>query len=62
MAPTKVRMVLVEGECADGAAVDQDNFDVDDASPRTAPSQVVSAILGTREGAEEAAISCCRLA
>ena len=53
MAPTKVRMVLVEGECADGAAVDQDNFDVDDASPRTAPSQVVSAILGTREGAEE---------
>src|ERR1700756_2768971 len=53
MAPTKVRMVLVEGESADGAAVDQDNFDVDDASPRTAPSQVVSAILGTREGAEE---------
>ena len=28
MAPTKVRMVLVEGESADGAAVDQDNFDV----------------------------------
>src|ERR1700761_738164 len=53
MAPTKVRMVLVEGESADGAAVDQDNFDVDGASPRTAPSQVVSAILGTREGAEE---------
>jgi hypothetical protein len=53
MAPTKVRMVLVEGESADGAAVDQDNFDVDDASPRTAPSQVLSAILGTREGAEE---------
>src|ERR1700756_3533873 len=53
MAPTKVRMVLVEGESADGASVDQDNFAVDDASPRTAPSQVVSAILGTREGAEE---------
>src|ERR1700745_3057595 len=53
MAPTKVRMVLVEGESAAGASVDQDNFAVDDASPRTAPSQVVSAILGTREGAEE---------
>ncbi|OMC47496.1 hypothetical protein, partial [Mycobacterium sp. IS-1264] len=53
MAPTKVRMVLVEGEGADGAAVDQDNFDVTDDSPRTAPTQVVSAILGTREGAEE---------
>jgi hypothetical protein len=53
MAPTKVRMVLVEGESADGVAVDQDNFDVADASPSTAPSQVVSAILGTREGAAE---------
>jgi hypothetical protein len=53
MAPTKVRMVLVEGECADGVAVDQDNFDVADDSPATASSQVVSAILGTREGAAE---------
>src|ERR1700751_5082942 len=53
MAPTKVRMVLVEGECADGVTVDQDNFDVADASPSTAPTQVVSAILGTREGAAE---------
>jgi len=54
MAPTKVRMVLVEGECADGATVDQDNFDIDaDRSPSTAPTQVVSAILGTREGADE---------
>jgi hypothetical protein len=54
MAPTKVRMVLVEGECADGVTVDQDNFDVrGDTSPVTAPNQVVSAILGTREGATE---------
>jgi hypothetical protein len=53
MAPTKVRMVLVEGECADGVTVDQDTFDVADASPSTAPTQVVSAILGTREGAAE---------
>jgi hypothetical protein len=52
MAPTKVRMVLVEGESADGVAVDQDNFDVDGhGSPFTAPNQVISAILGTREGA-----------
>ncbi|OBG18471.1 hypothetical protein A5764_18735 [Mycobacterium sp. 852002-51057_SCH5723018] len=54
MAPTKVRMVLVEGENADGVAVDQDSFDVDAAgSPSTAPDQVISAILGTREGAAE---------
>lgn len=53
MAPSKVRMVLVEGESADGAAVDQDDFDVAESSPSTAPSQVVSAILGTQEGAAE---------
>src|ERR1700752_2219164 len=54
MAPTKVRMVLVEGENADGVTVDEDNFDVDgDPSPSTAPNQVISAILGTREGAAE---------
>jgi hypothetical protein len=54
MAPTKVRMVLVEGENADGVTVDQDDFDVTcDTSPVTAPAQVISAILGTREGAAE---------
>jgi hypothetical protein len=56
MAPTAVRMVLVEGENGDGATVDQDNFDVareDDAATVTAADQVVSAILGTREGAAE---------
>jgi hypothetical protein len=47
-------MVLVEGESADGVIVDQDNFDVSgDGSPSTVPGQVVSAILGTREGATE---------
>jgi hypothetical protein len=47
-------MVLVEGEGADGVTVDQDDFDVaEDASPSTAPGQVLSAILGTREGATE---------
>jgi hypothetical protein len=57
MAPTKVRMVLVEGESADGATVDEDNFDVGGGAhgsggPSTAPNQVVSAILGTRESAD----------
>lgn len=51
---TRLRMVLVEGESADGVIVDQDNFDVSrEASPSTLPNQLVSAILGTREGAVE---------
>jgi hypothetical protein len=54
MAPTKVCMVLVEGENADGVTVDQDNFDVAaGSSAPTAPTQVISAILGTRESAAE---------
>jgi hypothetical protein len=56
MAPTAVRMVLVEGENGDGATVDEDNFDVaadDDTATVSAADQVVSAILGTREGAAE---------
>jgi hypothetical protein len=57
MAPTTVRIVLVEGENADGATVDEDNIAVaGNADPATfsAPDQVVAAILGTREGADEA--------
>src|SRR6201997_721450 len=56
MAPTAVRMVLVEGENGDGAIVDQDKFDVpadDDAATVSAADQVVSAILGTRQGAAQ---------
>ncbi len=56
MAPTAVRMVLVEGENADGALVDQDKFDVagdGDVATFSAAEQVISAILGTREGAAE---------
>ncbi|WP_425326340.1 DUF7159 family protein [Mycobacterium intracellulare] len=56
MAPTAVRMVLVEGENGDGATVDEDNFEVPaaaDAATATASDQVVSAILGTRQGAAE---------
>ncbi|ORV09311.1 hypothetical protein AWB95_18045 [Mycobacterium celatum] len=56
MAPSTVRMVLVEGENADGVTIDQDNFEI---SPNGRPAnsaaaeQVISAILGTREGATE---------
>ena len=56
MAPTAVRMVLVEGPNGDGATVDEDNFDVPadaDAPTVSAAEQVVSAILGTREAAAQ---------
>jgi hypothetical protein len=54
MATSKVRMVLVEGENADGVTVDQDDFDVtDQTSEGTASAQVLSAILGTRESSAE---------
>ncbi|UVO13781.1 hypothetical protein NM962_06795 [Mycobacterium sp. SVM_VP21] len=52
VAPSAVRMVLVEGESADGVTVEHDDFDVVDGA-QTAPERVVSAILGTREGARE---------
>jgi hypothetical protein len=56
MAPTAVRMVLVEGENADGLTVDEDGFEVNaaaDAPTINAADQVVSAILGTQESAVE---------
>jgi hypothetical protein len=55
MAPTAVRMVLVEGENADGVTVDEEGFEVNTADTPTvsAADQVVSAILGTQEGAAE---------
>jgi hypothetical protein len=55
MAPAVVRMVLVEGENADGVTVEADEFDVAvaDGSATSAPAQVIAAILGTREGAIE---------
>lgn len=52
MAPSTVRMVLVEGENADGVTVDHDDIAIA-AGTRSGPQQVVSAILGTREGARE---------
>ena len=57
MAPTSVRMLLVEGENAEGVTVEDNKFDIaggDDASTLSAADQVISAILGTREGATEA--------
>lgn len=54
MTPTSVRMVLVEGEKADGLTVDHDAFTVgSDDDSATASAQVVTAILGTRESAAE---------
>jgi len=48
-------MVLVEGQGGDGATVDEDHFQIADDGTATisAADQVVSAILGTKEGAAE---------
>jgi len=53
MTPKTVRMVLVEGEKADGVTVDHDVFDAtsDDGSANVA-EQVVAAIQGTKESAK----------
>src|SRR5277367_2528782 len=55
MAPTAVRLVLVEGENADGVTVDEEGFAVNtaDAPTVSVADQVVSAILGTQESAAE---------
>ncbi|MGV0853176.1 DUF7159 family protein [Mycolicibacterium phlei] len=54
MTPTTVRMVLVEGEKADGATVDHDVFDITggEGSATSAATAVVDAVLGTKESAE----------
>lgn len=59
MAPSSIQMVVLQGEYADGATVEEDAIDVtaaDDAATASAPDQVISAILGTREGAAEAGL------
>ncbi len=55
LTPKTVRMVLVEGEKADGAIVDHDTFDVSAATVRQphCADQLVSAVLGTQESAAE---------
>lgn len=50
MAPSSIQMVVLEGEYADGATVEEDAIDVtgaDDAATASAPDRVISAILGT---------------
>ncbi len=57
LAPSAIRMVLVEGENADGVTVDEDHFAVHAGSRQIAlsgPDQLIAAVLGTREGAAEA--------
>ena len=58
MAPASIEMVLVEGENADGATVEEDQIDVADAgdASTSASNQVIAAILGTREGAIDAGL------
>ncbi|OBI83385.1 hypothetical protein, partial [Mycobacterium sp. 1245805.9] len=61
MAPTMVRLVLIEGENADGVTVEEDRFAVaagDGSATSGAVDQVIAAIAGTREGATA---SHCRL-
>jgi uncharacterized membrane protein YgcG len=56
MAPTMVRMVLVEGQNADGATVDEDGFAVTavgGSATSSAADRVLAAILGTRESAAQ---------
>jgi hypothetical protein len=58
MAPSSIQMVLVEGENADGATVEEDEIAVtaaDDLATE-ASGQAIAAILGTREGATEAGL------
>ena len=53
MEPAAVRLVLVEGEKADGATVDHDTLTVPTADPAAAAEQVAAAILGTRANAAD---------
>lgn len=56
MTPAAVRLVLVEGEKADGVTVDHDSFDIAAGGAGAASDaieQVIAAILGTRESALE---------
>ncbi len=59
MAPASIEMVVLEGENADGATVEEDVFAVsaaDDAATACASDQVIAAILGTREGAADSGL------
>jgi hypothetical protein len=56
MAPTTLRLALIEDQNADGVTVEQDDFAVaatKDSATFGAADQVIAAIVGTREGAAE---------
>jgi hypothetical protein len=59
MAPVSVQIVLLQGENADGATVDEKEFAVtaaDDSPTVSASDRVIAAILGTREDAAGAGL------
>src|SRR5271167_1591707 len=59
MAPDSVQMVMLQGENADGATVDENEFAVtagDDSPTVSASDRVVAAIVGTREDAVSAGL------
>ena len=59
MAPASVQMILLQGENADGATVDENEFAVpapDDPPTVSASDRVVAAILGTRKDAISAGL------
>ena len=54
--PPTVRLVLIEGQNADGVTVEEDYFEVvarEDSATSDSADQVIAAIVGTREGAAE---------
>jgi hypothetical protein len=59
MAASSIQMVVLEGENAEGVTVEEDELvvtDVDALKGASAPDHVISAILGTREGAADAGL------
>jgi hypothetical protein len=58
MAPASVQIVLLQGENADGATVDENELVVtpDESSTASASDRVVAAIVGTREDASSAGL------
>jgi hypothetical protein len=58
VAPTSIQMVLLQGENADGATVDESEFTAADASPSvSATDRVIAAIMCTREDAASAGLA-----
>lgn len=57
LAPDSVRLVLVQGESADGTTIDENEFLVDDAPTVSASDRVIAAVVGTRDDANRAGIA-----